>query len=67
MFPILVPPKSRRGARVCLPVLVQDVAKAIEAMHTVLGMAHFTSMHISSINQLTPLFSKLVVIGKHPR
>ena len=40
VFPFLVPPKSRSEARECLPVLVQDVAKAIQRMHTVLKMAH---------------------------
>ena len=40
VFPFLVPPKSRSEARECLPMLVQDVAKAIQKMHTVLKMAH---------------------------
>ena len=40
VFPILVPPKSRREARECLPTLVQGVAKAIQAMHSKLEMAH---------------------------
>ena len=40
VFPILVPPKSRREARECLPTLVQSVAKAIQAMHSKLEMAH---------------------------
>ena len=40
VFPILVPPKSRREARKCLPALVQGVAKAIQAMHSKLEMAH---------------------------